>query len=104
MTGDECEELRIQVRKDVIDAGTRYANAWEEIDNAYVTGYILVLEIQTPTHKAPYVQWITGNGSPPNQEGEDTAGMAEHRVEGMLRSALRTVLSDEASTDLERHR
>jgi len=95
---DKKQKKRAAVRDELVDVAQRLVNSQEGVENAYVTGYVVALEIQFPGHGAPLVHWFAGNGMPVAQT--DEPGLASHRVDGLLRRVLRDLYSNRASDEV----
>lgn len=95
---DKKQKKRAALRDELVEAAQRLVNSQDGVENAYVTGYVVALEVQFPGHSAPLVHWFAGNGMPVAQT--DDPGLASHRVDGLVRQVLRDMCSNRASDEV----
>jgi hypothetical protein len=90
-TEDELRQTRHDARLKMAEALAEYANAWENVENGFVTGYVAVFEVSS-ADSLPYVQWIT-------VASDELGGLVPHQVDGLLRKAMRDLVLDQTSSE-----
>ena len=93
---EEQHERRHEARKKIASALAEYADAFDEIEGALVTGYVIAAEVSRSG--GIWFFWFTGNGADP--EGDKAhAGLASHRAEGLMRRAIRDIYAGTATSE-----
>lgn len=85
-------EKRHEARRLASDAAAAWVTQEEGTEGVIVTGYVLAIEcIGTDGQYGLF--WATGDGRPPDPDGDDLAGLAPHRVTGILRGCVDEIIA-----------
>ncbi len=80
-------ERRHDARAKVAEAASAWVTQNDGCEGYMVTGYVMVVEYMHSGGNYG-VSYVTGDGRPPDMDDDDLAGLAEHRVKGLLLEAL----------------